>query len=60
MVSNSSPALRHGRSWTIAVTEFDDETVRERALNAGFNLYLPKRVDPRMLAPEIARRVSRR
>jgi two-component system CheB/CheR fusion protein len=27
----------------IAVTQFDDETVRERALRAGFNLYLQNR-----------------
>jgi CheY-like chemotaxis protein len=44
----------------IAVTQFDDETVRERALRAGFNLYLPKPVDPRVLAQEIARRVGSR
>ena len=44
----------------IAVTEFDDETARERALSAGFDLYLPKRVDPRVLAQEIARRVGSR
>ena len=44
----------------IVVTEFDDETVRERALRAGFNLYLPKPVDPQMLAQEIARRVGSR
>jgi CheY-like chemotaxis protein len=44
----------------IAVTKFDDETVRERALSAGFDLYLPKPVDPRVLAQEIARRVGPR
>ena len=44
----------------IAVTKFDDETVRERALSAGFDLYLPKPGDPRALAQEIARRVGSR
>ena len=44
----------------IAVSELDDETVRERALSAGFDLYLPKPVDPRVLAQEIARRVGSR
>ena len=44
----------------IAVSELDDETVRERALGAGFDLYLPKPVDPRVLAQEIARRVGSR
>ena len=44
----------------IAVTEFDDETVRERALSAGFDLYLTKPVNPRVLAQEIARRVGSR
>ena len=44
----------------IAVSELDDEAVRERALSAGFDLYLPKRVDPRVLAQEIARRVGSR
>lgn len=44
----------------IAVSEFDDETVRERALSAGFDLYLPKPVDSRVLAQEIARRVGSR
>ena len=52
--ASSRPAV------AIAVTEIDDETVRERALSAGFDLYLPKPVDPRVLAQEIARRVGSR
>ena len=32
--------------------------MRERALRAGFNLYLPKPLDPLMLAREIARHVG--
>jgi CheY-like chemotaxis protein len=43
---------------TISVAAFDDKTERERALRAGFNLFLSKPVDAFMLACEIARRVG--
>jgi CheY-like chemotaxis protein len=42
----------------IAVTAFIDDAPMEQALRAGFDLCLPKPVDPRVLAQEIARRVG--
>jgi CheY-like chemotaxis protein len=44
----------------IAITAFIDDAPMERALSAGFNLYLPKPVDPVVLAQEIAQRIGSR
>ena len=44
----------------IVVTAFIDDAVLERALSAGFNLYLPKPLDPLVLVQEIAQRVGSR
>jgi CheY-like chemotaxis protein len=44
----------------IAISAFIDDAPMEQALSAGFDLYLPKPVDPRVLAQEIARRVGSR
>ena len=43
---------------TIAVSAFDDDEIRERVAEAGFNAYLPKPVEPETLVREIARRVG--
>ena len=42
----------------IAVTAFDEEGQRERAIRAGFDVYLVKPVDPLVLVQEIAQRMS--
>ncbi len=44
----------------IAIAAFIDDAPMEQAVRAGFDLYLAKPVDPRVLAQEIARRVGSR
>ena len=56
LLANVPPGAR----LAIAVTAFDDTMTQERALRAGFNLYLRKPVDPHVLAQEIAPRVGPR
>jgi CheY-like chemotaxis protein len=56
LLANVPPGAR----LAIAVTAFDDTMTQERALRAGFNLYLRTPVDPHVLAQEIARRVGPR
>ena len=56
LLANVPPGARVA----IAVTAFDDTMTQERALRAGFNLYLRKPVDPHVLAQEIAPRVGPR
>ena len=43
----------------IAITGFDDEGQRLRALRGGFDAYLAKPVDPRRLVGEITALIGR-
>jgi len=53
------PADRGGRTPALALTAFAHPQDRTRALAAGFNIYVPKPVDPTELAVSVANLAGR-